>query len=489
MTDILKSYVQKFNKDDEECYRGDISNDDAYSWLRENIPLIECPDKTLEEIYYFRWWVYRKHIKSTPEGYIITEFLPDVPWATDFNAINAAAGFHLSEGKWLKNAPRYLDDYISFWLKRADRGYTYSMWLLSAIWDYCNLRGDYTVGVENIELMERYYSYWEREHLEPCGMFWSYDNNDAMEYTISGTSLALKRDRGFRPTLNSYMAADAFAISRFARLAKKDDIAEKYEKKGARLRALINEKLWDGDFFKSYHITDESGNLTFEKMPPERNVRELVGYIPWCFTLADEGKECAFSYLKRSDGFKSPYGLTTAEQNHPRFCYEVNHECLWNGYIWPYATSQTLRACGNLLHNYKQTAFSKEDFYDILRGYAKMQYITASDNSVKPWIDEVKDPRDGSWSSREWLRARGWIAGGYERGKDYNHSAFCDHILGDLFGIRVKNGRVTAEPLVPEKWKYFTVRNLFANGKIHSITYDGKNTKICEEQTEGECLK
>ena len=39
----LKSYVEKFNNDDEELY-SNISNKDALNFLQENIPLFECPD-------------------------------------------------------------------------------------------------------------------------------------------------------------------------------------------------------------------------------------------------------------------------------------------------------------------------------------------------------------------------------------------------------------------------------------------------------------
>lgn len=481
MVEKLRSYVEKFNSADEECYVNNIPNEEAYSWLKENIPLIDCPDKDIEEIYYFRWWVYRKHIKSTPEGYIITEFLPNVPWAKEYNSINAAAGHHLSEGRWLKNADRYLEDYIRFWLNRINEGYVYSMWLVCAMWDYCTLRGDYSVGVDNLDALCRYYSYWEKEHSEPCGLFWSIDNYDAMEYTISGTPSASKGERGFRPTLNSYMAADAFAIAKFAAAAGREDLAAQYNKKGERIRELINEKLWDGDFFKSFHMLDKNGHLSFGKMPKDRDVRELIGYIPWCFNLPSEGKDKAFSYLKKSEGFMNPYGITTAQQNHPRFLYEVDHECLWNGYIWPFATTQTLRAMGNLLHNYKQNTVTKDDFYKILCQYAKSQHITDADGNTKPWIDEVIDPRNGQWSSRNYLRDRGWIKGGYERGKDYNHSAFCDLVLNDLFGIRVKDGKVSAEPIVPDDWDYFKVENLNINGKRYKIHYENKELTISNE--------
>lgn len=80
------------------------------------IPLVDLPDKTVERTYYFRWWTFRKHIRKTPVGYIITEFQPDVPWAGPYNSINCPTPFHLREGRWLKNSNVYLRDYAKFFL-------------------------------------------------------------------------------------------------------------------------------------------------------------------------------------------------------------------------------------------------------------------------------------------------------------------------------------------------------------------------------------
>ncbi len=68
---ILKPYVDAFNKDDEELY-ANIPNAEAFEFLDGNIPLLECPDKDIERTYYFRWWTYRKHVKKTPDGWVIT---------------------------------------------------------------------------------------------------------------------------------------------------------------------------------------------------------------------------------------------------------------------------------------------------------------------------------------------------------------------------------------------------------------------------------
>ena len=111
---ILKEYIRSFNALDDELYSQCIPNSQAEQFLENNIPLFECPDKQLEATYYFRWWTYRKHIKRTSEGYVITEFLPQVGWSGKFNTINCAVGHHFYEGRWLHNSD-ILAEYAQFW--------------------------------------------------------------------------------------------------------------------------------------------------------------------------------------------------------------------------------------------------------------------------------------------------------------------------------------------------------------------------------------
>lgn len=54
MYEKLRSYIDTFNKNDDELYIQLISNKEAEQFLAEQIPLIDCPDKEIEEIYYFR---------------------------------------------------------------------------------------------------------------------------------------------------------------------------------------------------------------------------------------------------------------------------------------------------------------------------------------------------------------------------------------------------------------------------------------------------
>jgi len=116
--DRFRHYIVRFNEQDQETVTNAISNAAAGPWLEANIPRFECPDPELEEIYYFRWWTFRKHLKQTPDGFVVTEFLPAVPWAGRLNTISCAAGHHFYEGRWLHDTT-YLRDYARFWFRHG----------------------------------------------------------------------------------------------------------------------------------------------------------------------------------------------------------------------------------------------------------------------------------------------------------------------------------------------------------------------------------
>ena len=473
MTDLkekLRDYVETFNAGDEECYVQAVPNAQAYAWLAEQIPLLECPDTALEETYYFRWWTFRKHWKETADGHIVTEFLPAVQWAGPHNSINCATCHHIREGRWLRDDAGWMREYMRFWLEGKGDALSYSMWLASAVEDYCTLRGDETFAQACLEPLTALYERREAQSLRACGLFWSDDDRDGMEYSISGP--------GLRPTLNAYMYGDAAAIARIAARGRRADLACIYRAKAERLEAAIERLLWDGDFYRTLPCGRDEQPDGAERPPvaPEHRVRELIGYLPWYFGLAKLDHEAAFAQLMQPNGFLAPWGLTTAEQRHPRFMFRHEHECLWNGPVWPFATAQTLTAAARLLRESPETdAFTREDYYVLLRQYALAHRLRDGTQRFKPWIDEDMDPYTGEWIARASLKADRWNPkrGGYERGKDYNHSTFCDLVLDGLLGIHTDvQGHLCVDPLTPDSWPWFRVEGIRAAGQMWTVLYD-----------------
>lgn len=475
--DRLLKWVSLFNKYDEETISGEVDNSHAYGFLKDEIPLLECSDEAVEMTYYFRWWTYRKHLKKTPDGYVITEFLPKVPWSGRYNTINAPIAHHLREGRWLKNSVRYLSDYIKFFLSENQSNRRYSVDFISAIKDVCDVRGELFLGDDFLELACAYYRAWENERQIKNGMFWSYDGRDAMEFSISGTA-GMKSVKGLRPTLNSYMYADAYAIAEFADIYGSDKIKNEYTKKAMHLKEMINKTLFHDGFYKAIHPRNENFDLIYEKDMSDVP-KELIGYIPWCYKIPEKKYGKCFDLLADEKCFLAKTGLSTADQSDRRFLFEAPHECLWNGYVWPFATSQTLNALRSYIVNYDADEKYREMYADIFCKYALMHRITDENGNVRPWIDEVMHPYRYDWTSRTYLKNAGWPKdkGGYERGKDYNHSTFCDLFITGIAGIVPNAAAPSLIPSIPKDWEYFKLANLHFKGRLYTVYYDKTGKK------------
>jgi hypothetical protein len=260
-------------------------------------------------------------------------------------------------------------------------------------------------------------------------------------------------------------------------LLGENGIAKKFLKKHEQLKSFINENLWSDGFYRAFHYKNDEYRDIFTNYKGEK-VKEEIGYIPWAFNIPKKGREDVFNLLLDKYCFYTPYGIASAQINHEKFLYEKDHECLWNGYVWPFATSQTLTALANVIRNY-----DREDFCDmyceLLTQYAKSHYRITENGTKVDWIDEVRHPLRDEWSSRELLKDWGWREdkGGYERGKDYNHSTFCDLIISGIVGVKTDSETLTVEPIIPKNWEWFKLENLYYRGKKYTVIYDKYGTK------------
>ncbi len=49
MLNKLHSYIECFNRNDNELYSQLFPNDKAFDFLKDQIPLIDCPDRDIEK--------------------------------------------------------------------------------------------------------------------------------------------------------------------------------------------------------------------------------------------------------------------------------------------------------------------------------------------------------------------------------------------------------------------------------------------------------
>jgi hypothetical protein len=446
----FKRYVDRFNADDVEDVVNLIPNAGAWDWISSNAPLFECPDRAIEEIYYYRWWTYRKHIKQTPAGRVVTEFILPVKHAGAYNTVSCALGHHIAEGRWLRDQ-RFLDEYITFWF-RGDNGkpqphfHKYSQWTAAALRSRCAVTGDLSLALELLDDLVADYHAWEIEKRLSSGMFWQHDVWDGMEESISGS----RKQRNVRPTINSYMFANARAISAFALLARRDELATTFVARAGELQQLVQRHLWDPQarFFK---VMFENGPLS--------DAREAIGFVPWCFGLPQLPEmEDAWRQLVDPEGFWAPCGLTTAERRHPRFrSHGVGH-CEWDGAVWPFATSQTLNALANQIRYGNTDVVSPRHYFEAVQVYARSHH-----KDGKRYIGEYLDERTG-----EWLKADN------PRSRYYNHSTFCDLVISGLVGVQPRFDGVVISPLVPEQdaWDWFCLDEVPYRARTLTIIWD-----------------
>lgn len=455
---IMKADIASFIRQDSGDVQNYVENNTSYEWLSDNIPLFACPDTTLQKIYYFRWWALRKHLVKTPYGFIFTEFITHVKFGGNYGAISSALGHQVYEGRWLHN-PKYIQQYINYWME-FDPGikkpgfHRFSTWIDDAVYNLYLVDKDRAFLKKELPMLVADYKKWEKEKQLPSLLFWQFDVRDAMEESISGS----RTQKNIRPTINSYMYGNALALSKINRILGQTKQAAYFEEKAKNLRQLTMDSLWNSQatFFE---VKYPNGQFA--------NAREEIGFIPWYFNLPTDNSQYARAWDQLIDtgGFKSPWGITTAERRHPLFrTHGSGHGCEWDGAVWPYATTQTLKGLSNLLNNYQHHGqMNAGVFFDLLH-----QYAWAQQKDGAPFIGEYQDEKTGKW-----LRNN-------PRSRYYNHSAFADLIISDLVGIKPAPGRqLSIRPLIPEgRWDWFCLDNVLYHGHQLTILWDKDGTRF-----------
>ena len=476
----VRVWFDRFSADDEEIYTNAICNAEATEWAFSSIPRFECPDRDIERVYYFRWWTYRKHLKKTPDGWVVTEFLPQVPWAGPYNTISCPLNHHIMEGRWLRDG-RYLDGYIAFMVQKgrvSGKG-AYASAPAYAALERARVTGDFAFArkllpdfVWNCEAWEKGWRYGKEKFFigfrPERGLYDIWDGYEGTENSLSG--------HGARPMVNAMRWADMKAVAEIARLEGDGETAARFSAKADALEKVIKAKLWNREkkFFSM--LPAAGGKLD--------DVCELHGYAPFYFGMPLP--ECGEAWNRLMDsrsGFSAaPKGLTFPARDASGFRdVPLRHRCRWDGPNWPYATSVALTALYRTLQSDAPIPATPADFTALLGQFAAQQKLIREDGKVVSWIDENLDAYTGEWLVREnmlaYERKTGRRQRIRERGKDYNHSTFCDLVIAGLCGIRPSDdGRIDVRPLAPVAWDWWCIDGVRYHGRNVTVLFDRYGT-------------
>ena len=460
-------------------------------WYVDRIPFLEIDDSEIQQIYYYRWKVFRSHIREIgAQGTTVMEFLGDVPWAREpYTDLNDSASFHLREGRWLRD-PSFVDDLIDHEYTGGGNDRHFSESIAAATVDTTLVTGDPGPALRHLDTMQHIYNLWD-DHLDRTrNLYWIEPLLDATEYTISSIDAsgagfeptAAPEDfrngftggYAFRPSINTYQYANAMAIAHLAAFAGDVKTAANYKQRADNIRSAVLAQLWNPDL---KHFTDRYQRSTkYVTAGDFVRGRELVGYTPWLYDLppkenASVSYSDAWQHIFSASQLAGPQGLRTVEPSYPRYLVQYRYdkstglrECQWNGPSWPFQTSQTLTALANLLNDYPPYGFTSSDYLHLLRQYTHQHFLSPG----HPDLQEDYNPDTG-----------GPIVG-LPRSHHYEHSTYVDLILGGLIGIRPRADDILGiNPLMlvapgasapPIRW--FRLENLKYHGHDLAIAYD-----------------
>ena len=447
-----------------------------FGWYESHIPFFESPDPDIDATYYYRWELVTKHLTygSPQTGYTFSEFIDRPFWSGAYGAISCPLGHQMYEIRWLRNSPA-VEDFARYWFETPGaQPRSYSNWYGDAVWATYLVTADRQYLRTMLPHMEAQYTGWMAEHWDPAHRMFHWDGlHDGMEVNINSrlTTDPGSGADGYRPTLNSYLYADARAISEaaalFGDLAKSRD----YAARAADLKQRVQRELWDSSrqfFFHQFAHDEKDGikanTLTYRSGPYAGNPhgREEIGYVPWQFNLPDPGYESAWRFLMDTAYFLSARGPTTVERHDPQF--EISPRCcVWSGNEWPYATTQTLVAMANLLNNYHQSVVTAADYVRLFKVYTLDQR-----NDGRPYIAEAANPDNGSWDGHNT----------YYHSEHYFHSGYVDLVITGLAGLRPRaDDSLEVNPLAPAEWNYFALDAARYHGHDIAIVWDRNGTR------------
>ena len=145
-----------------------VNQFDDPQWYLDNIPFIDLPDKSIQDVYYYRASVIKRHLKFAHEGHgwLFTEFIHPVAWTSKLQTIPDSAAHQILEGRWLRD-PSYTKTLISLYMRagvEALSSISYTHYVHRAIYEHAQATGDTSFLVSHLDGMIRTFNLWKHDN-------------------------------------------------------------------------------------------------------------------------------------------------------------------------------------------------------------------------------------------------------------------------------------------------------------------------------------
>lgn len=234
-----------------------------------------------------------------------------------------------------------------------------------------------------------------------------------------------------------------------------DAEAAKYKEMADTMAKQINEKMWDpetGFFYDLHHETDEKAM-----------VKNIVGIYPYWAEITDSDKLPGLEKLFDEAYFNTGSVFSTTARDCPAYTpkggwlgvLKTRDGCVWDGPSWPYTNGIALEAIGrqSRLNDHK---YDKQ-FAEFLHKFTMQHY---RDGVVgHPYLVEQYHAETGENLSDE---------------PDYNHSYYLDLIFSFVAGLDVKKDSIVVDPL-DIGLTHFKLENVKVRGHEIVIAYSKKD--------------
>ena len=430
--------------------------------------------------------VIKRHMRwvHEGEGWVETEFIHPVSWASKFQTIPDSAPHQIVEMRWLRD-PRYTDNVIQQYTRGGVEkltGITFTHYMHQAMLEQAQVTGDVPFLVSQLEGMISMYELWQTNRtLDPVtGLYHRTPLQDAQEYSLPGYlvggpggepmeawndfGLTVAQGGGndygliwsgpetYRPSFNAYMIAGARAIAQVADLAGNGTLARNWTTYADGLQQRMEDMLYSNELDFWIDVVEGTNHRC--------QGRELIGYYPYRFDVGTNSTYIrGLEAVVDTEHFLTEYGPTTLEQVNPYYTALKNSTycCMWNGQSWPFSTSVYLITLARIAREGLSKIITPALFYDQLKTYTRTSY-----KEGYPYVAESHYPTIDTWSGDT-----------TNHSENYFHSTYLDNIFTNLFGIVPSfSDELVLQPLVPENWTYFAIENLPYHGTLLTIVYD-----------------